>query len=204
MSMREQLDLLARRRAESEQGGGPARIKAQHDKGKLSARERLDILLDDGLTSRRHARIALDGGGWRLHDLGSRNGGFVDGAAFAGGSNVGLRDGAVIRLGDTLAVFSTAPRATVRRPSLRISTIKRATTGRSSSGCATGAAATRSTSIGGTSIGSSGGAPDRVMVLIVYLSGPRDNPAARPRRNRHARVPAQVRRLRSFVARTAL
>jgi DNA-binding NtrC family response regulator len=79
--------------------------------GRRATAAEADILLDDGLTSRRHARIALDGGGWRLHDLGSRNGGFVDGAAFAGGSNVGLRDGAVIRLGDTLAVFSTAPLA---------------------------------------------------------------------------------------------
>src|SRR6188472_4336169 len=48
MTMRDKLDLLDRRRAESEQGGGEARIKAQHDKGKLSARERLDVLLDDG------------------------------------------------------------------------------------------------------------------------------------------------------------
>ena len=46
--MREKLDLLEKRRAESELGGGPARLKAQHDKGKLSARERLDILLDEG------------------------------------------------------------------------------------------------------------------------------------------------------------
>ena len=46
--MREKLDLLERRRAESELGGGPQRLKAQHDKGKLSARERLDLLLDDG------------------------------------------------------------------------------------------------------------------------------------------------------------
>jgi len=46
--MQEKLDLLARRREESEQGGGAARIKAQHDKGKLSARERLDALLDEG------------------------------------------------------------------------------------------------------------------------------------------------------------
>ncbi|MGQ0640087.1 MAG: acyl-CoA carboxylase subunit beta [Gemmatimonadaceae bacterium] len=46
--MREKLELLERRRAESEQGGGAARLKAQHDKGKLSARERLDLLLDDG------------------------------------------------------------------------------------------------------------------------------------------------------------
>src|SRR6476619_7010838 len=48
MTMRDKLDLLDKRRAESEQGGGAARIKAQHDKGKLSARERLDVLLDDG------------------------------------------------------------------------------------------------------------------------------------------------------------
>lgn len=48
MSMREKLDLLERKRAESELGGGEARIKAQHAKGKLSARERLDLLLDEG------------------------------------------------------------------------------------------------------------------------------------------------------------
>jgi propionyl-CoA carboxylase beta chain len=48
MSMREKLDDLERRRAESELGGGAARLKAQHDKGKLSARERLDVLLDEG------------------------------------------------------------------------------------------------------------------------------------------------------------
>src|SRR6476620_5354732 len=48
MTMRDKLDLLDKRRAESERGGGAARIKAQHDKGKLSARERLDVLLDDG------------------------------------------------------------------------------------------------------------------------------------------------------------
>jgi propionyl-CoA carboxylase beta chain len=48
MTMREKLELLERRIAESEEGGGAARLKAQHDKGKLSARERLDLLLDEG------------------------------------------------------------------------------------------------------------------------------------------------------------
>src|SRR5215207_37598 len=48
MTMRERVALLERRAAESEQGGGASRIKAQHDKGKLSARERLDVLLDEG------------------------------------------------------------------------------------------------------------------------------------------------------------
>src|SRR6476469_1373340 len=48
MTMREKLDLLERRVAEAEQGGGERRVKAQHAKGKLSARERLDLLLDEG------------------------------------------------------------------------------------------------------------------------------------------------------------
>src|SRR3954469_13998018 len=48
MTMREKLELLERRVAESEQGGGEKRVKAQHAKGKLSARERLDLLLDEG------------------------------------------------------------------------------------------------------------------------------------------------------------
>ncbi|HZO19671.1 MAG TPA: acyl-CoA carboxylase subunit beta [Gemmatimonadaceae bacterium] len=48
MTMREKLDLLERRRAAAELGGGAARLEAQHAKGKLSARERLDLLLDDG------------------------------------------------------------------------------------------------------------------------------------------------------------
>ena len=46
--MREKLDLLQQKRAESELGGGADRIKAQRDKGKLTARERLDALLDPG------------------------------------------------------------------------------------------------------------------------------------------------------------
>src|SRR5690348_15780860 len=48
MTMREKLALLERRSAEAEQGGGAARLAAQHEKGKLSARERLDLLLDEG------------------------------------------------------------------------------------------------------------------------------------------------------------
>ena len=48
MTMREKLELLGRRGAEAELGGGRARLAAQHEKGKLSARERLDLLLDEG------------------------------------------------------------------------------------------------------------------------------------------------------------
>jgi propionyl-CoA carboxylase beta chain len=48
MTMRERVALLERRAAEAELGGGAARLDAQHRKGKLSARERLDLLLDEG------------------------------------------------------------------------------------------------------------------------------------------------------------
>ena len=39
---------LAERRAEAEAGGGPRRVAAQHEKGKLTARERIELLLDEG------------------------------------------------------------------------------------------------------------------------------------------------------------
>jgi propionyl-CoA carboxylase beta chain len=38
---------LERKNAEAEQGGGPRRIEAQHKKGKLTARERVQLLLDE-------------------------------------------------------------------------------------------------------------------------------------------------------------
>ncbi len=44
--MRDKLELLQAKRAEAELGGGQERIDAQHAKGKMTARERLDVLLD--------------------------------------------------------------------------------------------------------------------------------------------------------------
>jgi propionyl-CoA carboxylase beta chain len=46
--MQEKLDQLQQKRAESELGGGAERIKTQHEKGKMTARERLEVLLDPG------------------------------------------------------------------------------------------------------------------------------------------------------------
>jgi propionyl-CoA carboxylase beta chain len=48
MGMRDKLKELEELRRASELGGGPERLKAQHARGKLSARERLDLLLDEG------------------------------------------------------------------------------------------------------------------------------------------------------------
>jgi propionyl-CoA carboxylase beta chain len=42
------LELLRERSLQAEQGGGAARTKKQHDAGKMSARERIEFLLDEG------------------------------------------------------------------------------------------------------------------------------------------------------------
>ena len=46
--MKEILEALEAKREAARQGGGERRIEAQHEKGKLTARERLEILLDEG------------------------------------------------------------------------------------------------------------------------------------------------------------
>jgi propionyl-CoA carboxylase beta subunit len=46
MGIREQLEQLEELSRRAEEGGGAERLHAQHDRGKLAARERLDLLLD--------------------------------------------------------------------------------------------------------------------------------------------------------------
>src|SRR5438094_4973618 len=48
MSIQDKLEQLRQKRAEAEQGGGAERVQAQAGKGKTTARERLDVLLDPG------------------------------------------------------------------------------------------------------------------------------------------------------------
>src|SRR5262245_2541508 len=46
--MKDILDKLDARRARAREGGGKARIEAQHARGKLTARERVELLMDQG------------------------------------------------------------------------------------------------------------------------------------------------------------
>ncbi len=58
--MKSILDSLEDRRANARLGGGQARIDAQHKRGKLTARERIELLLDHGLVRRvRHVRASI-------------------------------------------------------------------------------------------------------------------------------------------------
>ncbi|MGK9368237.1 acyl-CoA carboxylase subunit beta [Melioribacter sp. Ez-97] len=48
MPISEKIKELMEKREEARLGGGKSRIEAQHNKGKLTARERIELLLDDG------------------------------------------------------------------------------------------------------------------------------------------------------------
>jgi propionyl-CoA carboxylase beta chain len=48
VTIHDKLRRLEELRRQAELGGGEARLQAQHERGKLSARERLDLLLDEG------------------------------------------------------------------------------------------------------------------------------------------------------------
>jgi len=48
MSNQDKIKQLIDLRVEAKLGGGAKRIEAQHSKGKLTARERIDLFLDEG------------------------------------------------------------------------------------------------------------------------------------------------------------
>lgn len=67
MASNEKIDRLLKLRKDSKSGGGQKRIDAQHEKGKLTARERLDLLLDkssfqeiDALVTHRSSAFGLE------------------------------------------------------------------------------------------------------------------------------------------------
>lgn len=66
------------------------------------------ITIEDPLISRRHAKIAIEGGNASIEDLGSRNGVRINGRAITG--TVPLADGDRIRLGTQELLFSVVRR----------------------------------------------------------------------------------------------
>ncbi|HEY6345409.1 MAG TPA: acyl-CoA carboxylase subunit beta [Bryobacteraceae bacterium] len=77
--MSSRIDELRRRHAAAEAGGGEERRARQHHEGKLSARERIDLLLDEG-TFEETDKLARH----RSHDFGMENH-IVDGDGFVTG-----------------------------------------------------------------------------------------------------------------------
>ena len=77
--------------------------------GRRAEAQRADLAFEDPRMSRLHVRIERNGVGWRLEDLGSRNGGFVDGVPFQSAAAASLDEGSVIRMGNTIMVFRARP-----------------------------------------------------------------------------------------------
>lgn len=77
--------------------------------GTVIGRDAGDVRIDDARISRQHVRIERAPAGWQLTDLGSRNGGFVEGRMVQAGGRAQLGEGAVIRIGDSVLVFRTSP-----------------------------------------------------------------------------------------------
>jgi pSer/pThr/pTyr-binding forkhead associated (FHA) protein len=67
----------------------------------------VDVPLDDAGVSRRHAEVHVTGGRFRVVDLGSTNGTFVDGERVTTGD---LRDGSTITVGRSRLVFRLGQR----------------------------------------------------------------------------------------------
>jgi pSer/pThr/pTyr-binding forkhead associated (FHA) protein len=85
---------------------GPQRAQQLPFKGAAAAigrdRSRCEIVLDDSIVSRQHARIELERDRFYINDLGSANGTFVNGARVA---RQELRDRDEIRVGNTNLIF---------------------------------------------------------------------------------------------------
>ncbi len=76
-----------------------------------------DIPLEDQFASRKHAEIRLIDNAYQVHDLGSKNGVYVNGSRLEGGSTAWLEDGVEIQFASTHFRFHD-PSATLTAPSL--------------------------------------------------------------------------------------
>ena len=86
--MQKILDELAERRARARLGGGKRRIEAQHAKGKLTARERLDALLDEGSFEEWDMFVEHDCGDFDMADQRIPGDGVVTGLGMINGRQV--------------------------------------------------------------------------------------------------------------------
>jgi pSer/pThr/pTyr-binding forkhead associated (FHA) protein len=69
----------------------------------IGRRAPADVVVKDALVSRQHCRVAPDGDGWLVEDLGSANGTYVDGTRVEGPTP--LEHGTRIELGFWGVVF---------------------------------------------------------------------------------------------------
>ncbi|MEX2572038.1 MAG: FHA domain-containing protein [Gemmatimonadota bacterium] len=74
-----------------------------------------EVRLDDDTVSTRHCRLEYDAGGWRVTDLESRNGTFVEGVKLAPGVSTPLQQGAMLAAGAIKFQFTIGEGADAER-----------------------------------------------------------------------------------------
>ncbi|HEY2512258.1 MAG TPA: sigma 54-interacting transcriptional regulator [Polyangiaceae bacterium] len=89
------------------EGGSVAQMLHESRALTLGRGAECDVVVHDHSVSRRHARLSFDAG-WRIEDLGSRNGTVVDGRRVGSGERVPLNLGSVASLGSATAVLQAA------------------------------------------------------------------------------------------------
>jgi two-component system response regulator AtoC len=89
------------------EGGSVAQLLHEGQAFTIGRGAECEVVIIDQSVSRRHARLSF-AGGWRLEDLGSRNGTIVDGRRLGRGEQVALNLGSVASLGSATAVLLAA------------------------------------------------------------------------------------------------
>jgi diguanylate cyclase (GGDEF)-like protein len=82
-----------------------ARLALSRDRLLLGRDPRCDLVIDADDVSRRHARVCQEGGGYRVEDLGSRNGTFIGDERV---TSRGLAPGDLLRLGSVILKYVAA------------------------------------------------------------------------------------------------
>ncbi len=92
------IDRFKEKRAETMLGGGPNRIAAQHEKGKLTARERVDLLVDEGTFVEHQSYVSSRSNEFGMANKRFRGDGVVTGAGKIAGRQVfvGVQDFTVL------------------------------------------------------------------------------------------------------------
>jgi hypothetical protein len=88
-------------------GDGAAEMPIQSAVARIGQGAQNDVRLDDDTVSTQHARLEYDAGGWRLTDLESRNGTYIDGVRLAAGVPTPIAEGALLGIGAVKLTFIT-------------------------------------------------------------------------------------------------
>ncbi len=86
---------------------GPTVVPLRGDAVTVGRSSSNDVVLDDPAVSRRHAALERLAAGWSIHDLGSRNGTYVNGEPLE--RERPLYSGDEIVMGDTVLTYRSTP-----------------------------------------------------------------------------------------------